>query len=255
MKERETVLFDEACMKRELKRAKRTAVRLSSKAFQDTDIHKYGDEENSACEQVIATQDSEIGAEIEVTKTKTFAGLITIQDRLSAISQALSEHAKDGTLRTEPGRHSFHVDASVSQEHGISGIAVVHKTDRQYWASLWTAKGYRIREALEQTNAEAWAISQALQVILEKVHTDRAKVKPHDPCSLAVIYSDCTTALEMIKNGRSTSGKVVQKIIAQSVELQLLGVDVHLHWVPGHRNVPGNELADLVAKRARQPRN
>ena len=255
MKEREAILVHEACMKRELKRAKRTAVRLSSKAFQDTDIHKDDDEEDSACEQVMVTHDREIGAEIEATKTETFTGLITIQDRLSAISQALSEHAKDGTLRTEPGRHSFHVDAAVSQEHGISGIAVVHKTDRQYWASLWTAKGYRIREALEQTNAEAWAISQALQVTLEKVHTDRAKLKPHDPCSLAVVYSDCTSALEMISSGSSNSGKVVQKIIAQSVELQRLGVDVHLHWVPGHRNVPGNELADLVAKRARQPRN
>lgn len=42
---------------------------------------------------------------------------------------------------------------------------------------------------------------------------------------------------------------MVQKIIAQSIKLQQLGVDVHLHWVPGHRDIPRNELADLVAKR------
>ena len=43
-----------------------------------------------------------------------------------------------------------------------------------------------------------------------------------------------------------------QKIVAQSLELDQLGVEVQLHWVPGHRNIPGNELADLVAKKARQ---
>lgn len=246
MKERETTLIKEACMKRELKRAKRAAI--SPEMFQTIDIHDDGGEEDNAGEQIIITQDSEIGVE-----TKAFAGVITIQDRLSAMSQALSEHAKDGTLRKEPGRHSFYVDAAVSSEYGISGIAVVHKTHRRYWASPWTAKGYRVRETLDQEDAEAWAIWQALQVTLEKVHADRANAKPQDPCSVVVVYSDCAWALQRIGNSRPGGGKVVQKIIAQSMELQRFGVDVHLHWVPGHKKIPGNELADLVAKQARQP--
>ncbi|CAD6577106.1 MAG: hypothetical protein ASARMPREDX12_008135 [Alectoria sarmentosa] len=245
MKERETTLIKEACMKHEMKRAKRAAI--SPEVFQTIDIHDDGDEDNAG-DQIIITQDSEIGAE-----TKAFAGVITIQDRLSAMSQALSEHAKDGTLRKEPGRHSFYVDAAVSSEYGISGIAVVHKTHRRYWASPWTAKGYRVRETLDQEDAEAWAIWQALQVTLEKVHADRANAKPQDPCSVVVVYSDCAWALQKIGNSRSGGGKVVQKIIAQSMELQRLGVDVHLHWVPGHKKIPGNELADLVAKQARRP--
>ncbi|KAF6222616.1 hypothetical protein HO133_000663 [Letharia lupina] len=252
MKRSESDLFEEACMKSELKRAKRTDV--FPETFQTIDIHNDGQEdEDSACEQIIITQASEIGAETRTTKTEAFAGLIIIQHRLSAMSQALSEHAKDGMLRTEPGRHSFHVDAAVSSDNGLTGIAVVHKTHRQYWASLWTAKGYRIREALDQEDAETWAIWQALQVTLEKVHADRAQVKPQDPCSLAVVYSDCAVALVKIGKGRSDGRKVVQKIIDQSMELQRLGVEVQLHWVPGHVNIPGNELADLVAKKARQP--
>jgi len=167
--------------------------------------------------------------------------------------QALSEHAKDGTRRKEPGRHSFHVDAAVSREHGLTGIAVVHKTHRQDWASLWTAKGYRIHGALDQMDAEAWAIWQALEITLEKVQTDRACVEPRDPCSVAVIYSDCATALRRIGNDKSSSGVVAQNIITQSIRLKRLGVEVQLHWVPGHSKIPGNELADLVAKKARQP--
>ena len=244
MKESETVLLKEACMKRELKRAKRAV--LSPKTFQTIDIHEDGGEGDSECEQIIITQGSD-------AEPDAFAGQIVIQDRLSAMKQALSEHARDGTWRKEPGRHSFHVDAAVSRDDGITGIAVVHKTHRQDWASLWTAKGYRIHRTLDQMDAEAWAIWQALEIMLEKVYNDRACVKPQDPCSVAVIYSDCITALRRIGNERPGGGVVAQKIITQSIELKRLGVEVQLHWVPGHRNIPGNELADLVAKKARQP--
>ena len=246
MRESEVLVLKEACMKREVKRAKRTVI--TSKTFQTIHIHNDCGEGDSECEQVVITQDSEIKAESDA-----FAGQIVIQDRLSAMTQALSEHTKDGTRRKEPGRHSFHVDAAVSREHGITGIAVVHKTHRQDWASLWTAKGYRIHRILDQSDAEAWAIWQALEITLEKVQFDRAWVKPPDPCSVVVIYSDCTTALKRIGNEKPGGGMVAQNIITQSIELKRLGVEVQLHWVPGHRNIPGNELADLVAKKARQP--
>ena len=244
-------------MKRELKRAKKTArTSVCPEGFQTIDIHTDNDdddEDHSECDQVVITVDSEIGAETKGTRTATFAGSIIIQDRLEAMSQALSEHTKESYLRTEPGRHSFHVDAAVSRGDEMTGIAVVQKKDRRNWASEWTAKGYRIHEARDQWDAEVWAIWQALQTVLDKVHADRAQVKPQDPCSLAVVYSDCKTALRWIGNGSPKGGKVVQKVIAQSIQLQRLGVDVHLHWVPGHRDIPGNELADLVAKKARQP--
>ena len=100
-------------------------------------------------------------------------------------------------------------------------------------------------------DAETWAVWQELQVTLDKVHAELALVKPWDPCSIAVIYSDCEVALQRIRNEK-LSGRVVQKIIAQSIELERYGVEVQLHWVPGHRKIPGNELADLVAKKVRQ---
>lgn len=246
MKMSEITLLKEAGMKRELKRAMRTVI--YPKTFQAIDIDEDRGEGDSECEQVIIMQGSERDPEPDA-----FAGQIMIQDRLSAMKQALSKHARDRRRRNEPGRHSFHVDAAVSRADGISGIAVVHKTHRQDWASQWTVKGYRIHEILVQMDVEAWAIWKALEVTLEKVHTDRACVKPQDPCSVAVIYSDCSTALQRIGNGKSGGGVVAQKIITQSVELKRLGVEVQLHWVPGYRNIPGNELADLVAKKARQP--
>lgn len=101
--------------------------------------------------------------------------------------------------------------------------------------------------------AEAWAIWQPLEITLEKVHTDCACVKPRDPCSVAVIYTDCITARRRIGNDKPGGRVVAQNIIIESIELKRLGVEVQLHWVPGHRNIPANELANLVTKMARQP--
>ena len=94
-----------------------------------------------------------------------------------------------------------------------------------------------------------------MQLVLEKVRDDRANLGQvlgkagvgranlgQDPCSIAVIYSDCFTALERVAAVKPGSEEVVKKMIDSSIALQQLGVDVHLHWVPGHRNVPGNEV-------------
>ena len=250
-KENAIFLRKEACVQRELKRARRAAT--SPSHFPAIDIHVENDdddEELNMSQQSVIGPGSERSAECKATKTKPFAGLIVIQDYLSAMLQAISEHTKGSALLTEPGRHSFHVDAAISRQDGRTGIAVVHKTHQQYWDSEWTARGYQIHEALESTEAEAWAIWQALQITLEKVRADRTIAKPQEPRSIAAIYSDCQAALMGVENGYSCDRKVVRKIVAQSIELQQLGVDVHLHWCPGHRGVPGNVLADLVSKRA-----
>ena len=178
-----------------------------------------------------------------------FAGEIVIQKRLDAMVQAVSEHTQDGPQPKELGRHSFYVDAAVSRENGLTGLAVVYMSSRQDCASPWTVQGYRMHATLEQRDAEAWAIWQALQCVLDKAKADHDSEKPTDPCYLAVIYSDCKAALNSISS--NAGGLRVQEIIRQSVELKQLGVGVQLHWVPGHVNVPGNELADLVSKKAR----
>lgn len=137
----------------------------------------------------------------------------------------------------------------MSKKHDLTGIGVTFKTHRQDWASSWTAKGYQICKTLEQNDAEMWAIWQAMELVLEKTYIDSAYIVTLDPCSLAVIYSDSTAALHRI--GRCAQGDgVALRIGNQARELQELGVNVQLHWVPGHMKIPGNELADRMAKQA-----
>ena len=180
MKENATCLRNELSVRRALQRARKTV--SSPNNFPTIDIHmeeKDDDKKIYMSQQTIIGPDSVKGANCKATKTKTFAGLIVIQDYLSAMRQAISEHTKGSALLTEPGRHSFHVDASIPQQDGPTGIAVVHKTHRQYWDSEWTAMGYRIHKALKSTEAEAWAIWQALQITLEKVFMPTVQSRSH----------------------------------------------------------------------------
>jgi len=248
-------LLEATCMKREIIRAKRTAI--FPQTFETVNIHEtasiHGNtgQVQDVLEPVIYKQNGAIEIHLGISNIRVFAGQFMIQDHINAMHQALSEHTPDGTLRSTLGRHSYHVDAAVSRENGLTGLAVVNKISRKE-GSPWTARGYRIFEAMDQNDAEAWAIWQGLQVVKDKVQDDRAK-SGEDPCSVAVIYSDSQTAIQRIAGFACGGERVVQRIIDQSLQLQGLGVEVHLHWVPGHKNVPGNELADRVSKKARRP--
>ena len=242
MKKASFALLGEMCMKHEIKRAKRTEI--APKTFQMIKIQRGNGAEHTSCNQKFF--------HFEEFDTEVFAGQITIQDTLSAMRQAISEHTQSGSLRLEPGRHSYHVDAAVSFKNDLTGLAVVHKEHRKNWASPWVTRGFQLNRALDQTDAEVWAIWQALEMVLKKFFRERG-YSGQDPCSTAVIYSDCQPALERIANGKGGDEKIVRRIVNRSIGLRQMGVEIQLHWVPGRRNVPGNELADLVAKRARQP--
>lgn len=180
-----------------------------------------------------------------------FPGEIVVQDRLEAIKQALAEHDEESTLRKEHGRHSYHVDAAISTGDDLVGIGIARKSRwRRHWPSEWTAKGYCIRGEMNSEDAEAWAVWQALTLIRDNTCDVSPVEKPGDPCSLAIIYSDCLSVLQSLRTRKQGRSVAEINIISRAHELMQLGVFVELHWVPGHRQVPGNYLADQVAERA-----
>ena len=44
--------------------------------------------------------------------------------------------------------------------------------------------------------------------------------------------------------------KTIQRIRENRIRLRNLGTTVSVHWIPGHADIEGNELVDLVAKGA-----
>lgn len=98
-------------------------------------------------------------------------------------------------------------------------------------------------------DAELIAISAALDLAMKK-STYQKQI---------VIFTDSQESLTTIRDGRhrslypwSLTRTIVTKILTRVETLEQLGVPVFLRWVPGHDGVPGNVMADRVAKYAAQ---
>ena len=63
-----------------------------------------------------------------------------------------------------------------------------------------------------------------------------------------VLFTDSKTSLHLISNRKIRSHEHnVAKIQCQMLEFIRQEWDVHLQWLPGHSNIPGNENADRLA--------
>ena len=63
----------------------------------------------------------------DITETKHFVGQIFVRDTVDVMKQALLEHGQCNIRPTESGRHTFLVDAPVSVDDDITGLAVISK--------------------------------------------------------------------------------------------------------------------------------
>ena len=86
----------------------------------------------------------------------------------------------------------------------------------------------------------------ALDTALRYLQT-AADPAPREVC----ICSDSQSALRRLKYGPAAQTDVLaDKVWRRLNDLADRGVRLHLQWVPGHAGLPGNELADEVARAA-----
>ena len=178
-----------------------------------------------------------------------FAGQVIIRPHLEAMEYALDEYKG---RRKIPGRVAFWVDGSCSSR-GLSGTAVVFRANPRVVGSKWTTRAYTVLEfdRLGTVHTEALAIMHAMRIALARaIHCDGTDAKASD----VVIFSDSMSALHKIKSftheGQCWMRSLLGRIVTLTNELSVIGVKVQLHWVPAHKGIPGNYLADALAKRA-----
>ena len=89
--------------------------------------------------------------------------------------------------------------------------------------------------------AEIIAIKKALNRIIEDFGNETTP--PED----IVIFSDSKSALQALETKKTPPSCNINRQIDQLSTSY--GAEVTLQWIPGHAGVPGNEMADKLAKR------
>ncbi|XP_071037677.1 uncharacterized protein [Parasteatoda tepidariorum] len=88
--------------------------------------------------------------------------------------------------------------------------------------------------------AELIAISTAIETYIN--------LEPSEQLSGIIIFSDCRSALQALSKGTSS---LILNIIEQLGQLQRLRKKCFLQWISAHVNLEFNEIADSLAKNAR----
>ncbi|KAJ5947967.1 hypothetical protein N7466_000982 [Penicillium verhagenii] len=189
---------------------------------------------------------------------EAFSGEVVIEkNRAAAKRLALSMHEvplfRDGVYN-----YIFWTDGSVMNNYDVSlaGAAAV-------WLDPEHRKWYSVKENsdvpfMKSDQAELLGIEIALSHahkfigLFHKCHPSSLKHR-HE----VFIFTDSSGSLEMIKKAHLTPllrdpirRYLLKRIVKASTDLQQLGAGTHLHWVPGHNGVFGNQTADKEAREA-----
>lgn len=186
------------------------------------------------------------------------------REKYAAFEYAMAEHERndrrlalwtDGSFNGPLAVSRPHLKTSTDPEHykpGWHASAVVYREGSE-WVS--DANLYRPRETYNYV-IEARGVAQAFRLAKRKVRHDLKTFGERQWDTLAVFTDDKHFVEEMTtfrtgkpKHMERKTARSSVEIIASTRVLRSLGVQVQLHWVPGHVGVPGNERADEEAKR------
>ena len=103
-------------------------------------------------------------------------------------------------------------------------------------SNIALAKCWNIGEGVEVADAETFAVAKALTTTLNS---------PSLPKELN-IFVDSQAAIQRLESCRNTY--TVWKARQAASQLNAKGTKVRIQWCPSHVNIPGNEIADRLAK-------
>jgi hypothetical protein len=121
----------------------------------------------------------------------------------------------------------------------------------------WCRSSAYIGNNKEAYDAELFGIAAGLELASRSTHV-RSRLRQDDPPDVpgtVYVFVDAQAALKRLKRGDPGAGQWLLPRIRQAEnELLLLGWNTEYRWVPGHKGIPGNEMADQAAKAAARDR-
>ena len=115
-----------------------------------------------------------------------------------------------------------------------AGIFFTNTFERGEW------QAWNLGSNMEVFDAELFAIKQAMQLASKRVSFQTEDIW---------IFSDSQAAIKRIAKSRVGAGQAYVKGIQELAESIDANINIHVHWVPGHMNIYGNDQADKAAKR------
>ena len=141
------------------------------------------------------------------------------------------------------GGHT-HVDGSIYKGlHGGAGVVRTHNTNKTKDVIPINAFMCPVKTTDAQ-QAELTAIEKALEMMIQ------CKIEPQQH---EHIFCDCKNAVNYVQDSFARPHKyrkTIQRIRENRTQLRNMGTTISVHWIPGHADIDGNELVDLVAKGA-----
>ncbi|KAF2812505.1 uncharacterized protein BDZ99DRAFT_518337 [Mytilinidion resinicola] len=162
----------------------------------------------------------------------------------------IDEHATIAKKHAVIGKNVFWTDAS-TQINGLSAVAVAYSpVNSLYLATTPANAGY----GHTSDSAETYGVLCALHVAESLLRQDN-EWREAMGSDVLVIQCDSQNALRQIGACTAEQGSPIRYFIKKIVEavyrIYELGLKVEFRWVPGHKGVTGNEVADRAAKNAR----
>ena len=147
----------------------------------------------------------------------------------------------------------FTADATVRAGKGPGGSGVQNKFEllNILKVCIYAKKANQVIFELAQSlgtemevyDAELWAIDRASQYAVSHLLDG--------PTKDVWIFADNQAAIQRLQSLKPGHGQHhAYSVWEQAATIQERGATLHIHWVPGHRDVEGNEEADKRAKEA-----
>ncbi|KAF8539939.1 ribonuclease H-like domain-containing protein [Trichophaea hybrida] len=167
---------------------------------------------------------------------------IILDDNVAA-KRAAKRWARDKERKAESGVWMWWTDGSRTDDGRVEAAATARKPASR-------PGPFRTSGRMEVFDAELWAIG----IVLRKSVTRAEELRAQGVTTLA-IFSDSQAAIRRTAHLDPGPGQQLARAMNKHAwALHGHGIEVVIHWVPGHSGIPGNEEADRQANKAQNDR-